>query len=918
MSAPKRALEDGALVGPYRITGTLGAGGMGEVYLARDERLARDVALKVLPAGLAHDPERLERLNREARATGGLNHPNVVVIHDVGTHQGSTYLVMERLVGRDLRSLLGTGRTLPVRQTIEIGRQVAAGLFAAHERGIVHRDLKPENLFVTEEGVVKILDFGLARRQSPAAAGARADSLDASELTSTGMLMGTAGYMSPEQVLGEPVDARSDIFAFGAILYEMLTGRRAFAGKSGLETLNAIVEGELPAPSAAEPRVPPALDAIVRHCLEKEPRRRYQSAADLEYHLASALEMVRSVPETADPGAARGDSPAAPSRPRALPWRPAVALVVLGMALGALLSAWVGSVRPGGGARGLAGRGTRPTGPGPSLTFLPGSGTDFTPSISPDGRLLAFGTERDGVVGLWLRRLDDGSETPLTRGDDYAPGFSPDGQQILFSRGAASGTSLWRVATVGGDARKLISNAEGGIYAPDGAGIACVLYSDSAGARVAYLTLASPDGTNLRRLATFEDREVSAIAWSPDGTEVAVATSRGQSIALQDVITRIAIRDGRRQETRLPAGFVSQFGGLLWTGRNRILIGNNDDLNGCSARLLAVDTETAAVDTLFRVPCTVDWLSRSRAGDIVIGSRLTFSNLRAFDLDTGDPSAPSTALSRGPVTDRQPIVSPDGQWIYYASTRSGNQDIWRMSMADSRIERITDHPTDDWDPALSPDGRTLVWSSRRAGQFDIWMADAEGGGARQVTRDLAPAENPTFTAGGEWIVFTSADPAAPGIYRVRPDGTGAVRIVAGDQRTPDVSPDGTWVASRTPTEGGQRVTVYAVADGAPSGFQFDVKRVRPGVGNLARVRWHPGGREILFSAQSETGPQEGIYSHPFAPGRPPAAPARPLALSSTEQPYATFAITPDGRRLILSRMQLQESVMLLTGLEAGR
>jgi tetratricopeptide (TPR) repeat protein len=280
-------LPPGTSLGPYQILAPLGAGGMGEVYRARDTRLGRDVALKVIPAELARDPDRIKRFEQEARAAGALNHPNVCAIHDLGTHEGSPFVVMELLEGESLRQRITAG-PIPARKAIDYAAQAAQGLAAAHDKGIVHRDLKPENLFVTKDGRVKVLDFGLAKLTRPEVLEPAGEKPDSVAATQTGAILGTVGYMAPEQVRGQAADHRSDLFALGAILYELLTGKRAFHGASYVETLHAILNQE-PAPLSASGRdLPPGLETIVRHCLEKSPDERFQSARDLAFNLQAA------------------------------------------------------------------------------------------------------------------------------------------------------------------------------------------------------------------------------------------------------------------------------------------------------------------------------------------------------------------------------------------------------------------------------------------------------------------------------------------------------------------------------------------------------------------------------------------------------------------------------------------------------
>ena len=324
-------LAPGTTLGPYRIVAPLGAGGMGEVYRARDTRLARDVAVKVIPSALAGDRDRVLRFEQEARAAGALSHPNVIVIHDIGEHEGSPFVVMELLEGETLRERLAHG-PLPPRKAAEVACQAAQGLAAAHEKGIVHRDLKPENLFITKDGRVKVLDFGLAKLTRPEILAPAGDEPLSIADTVTGIVLGTAGYMAPEQVRGQPADQRSDLFALGSILYEMLAGRRAFRGKSTVETMHAILSEEPPPLSSSGRDIPSGLESVVGHCLEKDPEERFQNARDLAYQLrglaaATSGASVAARPPSGGHSAAR----------RRWPWLAAAAAVVVAVAAGSAL-----------------------------------------------------------------------------------------------------------------------------------------------------------------------------------------------------------------------------------------------------------------------------------------------------------------------------------------------------------------------------------------------------------------------------------------------------------------------------------------------------------------------------------------------------------------------------------------------------
>src|SRR5579864_3384189 len=372
-------------LGPYKITSLIGSGGMGEVYRARDTRLLRDVALKVLPASFTNDPDRLRRFEQEARAVAALNHPNIVSVHDVGAADGVHYIVSELLEGETLRQRI-TATGMPVRKAIELAVQLANGLATAHEQGIVHRDLKPENIYITRSGRLKILDFGLAKLRKSQSLNETLD-VTAAE-TSAGQVLGTVGYMSPEQVRGDAADHRSDIFSFGSILYEMLNGQRAFKRDTGAETMTAILNEEPPEFSVKSGAIAPALERIVRHCMEKQPGQRFQSAHDIAFD----LESISSISTTGTPAL----------KPTRNPWlRPVLAgLVVLGV--GIITGAWL---RP------------APSEIHPKLhriTFR--RGTIWSARFTPDGNLL-FGAAWEGrPIEVFAAQAGSTESRPLGMG----------------------------------------------------------------------------------------------------------------------------------------------------------------------------------------------------------------------------------------------------------------------------------------------------------------------------------------------------------------------------------------------------------------------------------------------------------------------------------------------------------------------
>jgi len=491
-------LSAGVRLGPYEILSPIGAGGMGEVYKARDTRLDRYVAIKVLPESLASDREALLRFEREAKAVAALNHPNILSLHDFGREGDVAFAVTELLEGESLRQRLDNG-AIPQRRAVEYAVQIARGLAAAHEKGIMHRDLKPENLFVTKDGRVKILDFGLAKVVVREAAQTSAPTTPAG--TEPGTVMGTVGYMSPEQVLGRDVDERTDIFSFGAVLFEMLTGARAFKGNSAVETMNAILKEEPPEPEPTGKRISPALDRIVRHCLEKSPESRFHSAGDLAF----ALEAVG---EVSSPSSAVAGVPVR-SR-RRLPLGPVIvgAFVIAAVAFLAGRSLW---------------RSREPTWIG---SFLGGPEIAMAPRVSPDGHTLAFLAMVNDCTQIAVMKPESGDWQVLTSkvGGGYVGSlaWSADGNRIFFDRTADVPMGVFSVPVLGGDEQTVLEGAEAPVPLPDGT----LLVVKPNAQRALQLYRYWPDSGRLREFPLiFDNTYWVPLGIFPDGRE-AVAFAR--------------------------------------------------------------------------------------------------------------------------------------------------------------------------------------------------------------------------------------------------------------------------------------------------------------------------------------------------------------------------------------------------------
>src|ERR1700733_13329681 len=492
-------LTPGTKLGPYEIVSLLGAGGMGEVYRARDSRLKREVAIKVLPQALSLDADRLRRFEQEALATAALNHPNILAVFDIGTSDGSSYVVSELLEGETLRERLRNG-ALPVRKALDYALQITRGLAAAHEKGIVHRDLKPENLFLTKDGRVKILDFGLAKL-TQAESGVHTSMATASHGTEAGIVLGTAGYMSPEQVRGQALDARSDIFSFGAILYEMLSGKRAFHGDTAADTMSSILKEDPPELNETNRSVSPALERIVQHCLEKNPESRFHSASDIAFDLAH----LSGVSTTS--GKLRRVETSGPQS-RLLATLARVLVLTLAMLA---LGWWLGR------------SGMRaPLAEYKQITFRTGS--IGKARFTPDGSVVYSASWDGGDNQLYLARTDDPGSRELGLKDAELLSISNKGELAIrlntqhFAGYARSGT-LARVPLSGGTPREVLENVEDADWSADGENMAIVRYAPANNhwrleypvGKVLYDTInwishpkISPDG----RWLAFADHEV--------------------------------------------------------------------------------------------------------------------------------------------------------------------------------------------------------------------------------------------------------------------------------------------------------------------------------------------------------------------------------------------------------------------------
>ena len=884
-------LATGTRVGPYEVVAPLGAGGMGEVYRARDTRLGREVALKVLPAELAGDGDRLARFEREARSASALNHPHIVTVYDVGRADSVSYIAMELVDGRTLRDLLADGM-LSARRMISIAAQAADALAKAHSAGIVHRDLKPENLMVSRDGFVKILDFGLAKLFSPTISGMVSHAPTAIDATRPGAVLGTVGYMAPEQARGGEVDFRCDQFSFGSILYEMAAGKRAFQRDSAPETMAAIIRDDPEPLTRAAPSSPAPYRWIVDRCLAKEPDDRYASTRDLARELADLRDHLSEID--------RSDTAVLPSRERS----PRMRLSPVLLALVALVAFAAGLAL----ARWLAGRTMALP---PALRTLTYSGQDQSPAVAPDSRTIAFTSRRDGTQRIWVKQLATGGEAALTSGSDDFARFSPDGSAILYQHREGNSFSIYRTSLVGGEPRKVLGDASQADWSPDGKSIGFLRWVSEKGITISIIGLAAADGTGEREIARVANHQLVQPRWSPDGSTIAAAELGNAGAPRSYWLVEARSGAVRALPSLTTTGFLSS---PAWSASGREIIYSQAEsvvgnVTSSSARIMRQDVRSGKGVTLLWIPSNALSVDILGPGQVVFDASPVRENLREVTLG-GHLAEQGRWLTQGNASDRQPCYSPDGEWIVFSSNRSGNLDLWEVSRKTGTVRRVTDDRADDWDPGFMSDGR-LIWSSNRTGAFEIWIAEKDGSGARQVTKDRMDTENPTSTPDGKWIVYNQSFPEKVGIWKIHPDGSENTRLVSGTTVLPDVSRDGQFVSYRTNLRIDQfDVRVARVSDGAITPFQVHLPSFQATVNNSSgRTRWMPDGKAIAFVGQDEKGGY-GIYVQDFDPARDTVSTRRPVAGFYPGLATESFGISPDGKEMTLAGWEQVFSLMV--------
>ncbi len=874
----------GQTISHYRIEEKLGEGGMGVVYRARDLSLNRSVAIKFLSVEVA-DLERRRRFQLEAQAASALNHPHILTVFEAGESDGRQYLVTEFIDGPNLREWAPTQQT--VKRILDLLVGIADALATAHQAGIVHRDIKPENILVSKAGYAKLVDFGLAKLM-PAEKTPESEATVSGGATRPGTILGTVAYMSPEQAAGSPVDARSDIFAFGVVLYELLTGRRPFTGESDLVVLKAIIHSRPQSLSELRPDLPSELRMIVDKGLEKDPGDRYQSMREMVVDLRRAQRLEASSTVSV---LAQGPE-VAPGRRRR--WWIA-ATIAAGLAVSLALTGWL-----------LRRSGYWPQNPLANaqytrLTDFEGNEEDA--AISPDGKLVAFLADRQGPADVWVTHLGTGEFVNLTKGRfdrvgsagvERVIGFSGDGAQICVRvPDGKGGENTWLAPTMGGEPRLLFPNAASAVFSPDGSRI--VYHEVAPGDRTVVV---ERNGSNPKQI--FRDKpEIHAHyqSWSPDGRFIYF--SRGNLAVSEMDIWRIPSAGGEPERITRHNSRVAY--PTLLDNRTLIYCATAEDGSGPWLYWTDVERRVAArassgVERYLSVSASAG--AEGRARRLVAAVSNPTANLWAVPI-TGEVADESAVqpFQVGTARALAPRFGPD--YLLYLSSRTGVDGLWRFKNGSAReLWKGSDGPLND-SAALSPDGRRVCFSVRRRGRTVLHLMTPDGTEVRPLAESLDVRGAASWSPDSSRLVVVANDGKGLGLFQVPLEGGAPARLLDKPSFHPAWSPDGRFIVY-SEAAGGTSLRVRALTpEGAP--YPLPELTVRTG-GD--RYRFLPNGQGLVLWRVTQAQQQFWLME---------SASGRLRQLTSLRQGFIMrgFDISPDGKQIVFDRLRENADIVLI-------
>ena len=923
-------LIPGQTIDSFEVISFLNRGGMGEVYLAEDKRLGRKVALKLLPSSFTSDDDRLRRFEQEARAASALNHPNIITIYDIRQAGRSHVIATEYVEGETLRHRLMRG-PLNLSEALNIAIQVADALSAAHKAGIIHRDIKPENIMLRPDGYVKVLDFGLAKLSEQASPAVAAEAPTIQVRTGSGIVIGTAGYMSPEQARGLGVDNRSDIFSFGAVIYEMLARRKPFEGDTPSDTLAAILKTEPTSLARVAPGIPPELMRIVNKSLRKDREERYQVVKDLWLDLKALKQelelrdvMDRSAGSDVDAtGVVLAGDPTTISEPRATASGSAVSHISESISLeikrhkfGAALVVLAVLLVIGAGGYGVYSL-LRRAEPEPhfwdvALTRLTNSGNAIDATISPDGKYIVYALSDRSSQSLYIRQVSTANDkliVPPAPVGVFGMTFSPDGTELYYAlKSNLDAGTLYRVPVLGGIPAKVLEKIDGPVsFSPDGKQFVLVR-GNFPNAGDSALVIANVDGSSERTLVVKKNPErLSPIfftgpSWSPDGKIIAASVS---TLGGNTRLVGFAVNDGSEKDLSKES--------WPFAGRVHWL----PDMTGL---LVIAGTGPASSQVWYvnyadgRARRVTNDLGAYRAlGLTQDGKKLTTVQAQGLVNLWIAPEANATKANRLPTgnisfyssTGNNLSWTPTGR-IVFVSNEGGNADVWIADPDGSNRKQLTSNGAFNVSPVVSADGRYIVFVTWRDGKRNIWRMNADGSNPVRLTSGLADSY-PTLSPDG-WVVYTALDGIKPTLWKVSIEGGTPVQVLDHPATTASVSPDGKLIAFTYPESKDSyappnRIAVIPFAGGAPiHTFEFT------GSGTvLSIMQWSQDGKSILYTVSTNN--VSNIWSQPLE-GGPPKQVTNFGDLFMT-----SFSWSRDGKQLACTRGALVRDAVLVTDLK---
>jgi eukaryotic-like serine/threonine-protein kinase len=928
----KAELKAGQFIASYEVIGFISRGGMGEVYLAEDKRLGRKVALKLLPASFTTDADRLRRFEQEARAASALNHPNIITIYEIRQAAGSHVIATEFVEGETLRLRLNRS-ALTLSETLNIAIQVADALSAAHKAGIIHRDIKPENIMLRPDGYVKVLDFGLAKLSEQATPAVAAEAPTIQVRTGSGIVIGTAGYMSPEQARGLGVDHRSDIFSLGAVIYEMLARRKPFEGDTPSDTLAAILKTEPPSLARVAHGIPPELVRIVNKSLRKDREERYQVVKDLWLDLKALKQELefqdkldRSVASEDDGTAvlAAAEPTEALSGPRPTAERSAISNISESISIeikrhkvGAALALLAVLLIAGAGGFGIYKWLNRAEPVAHfwdvKLTQLTNSGNAIDATISPDGKYIVYVLSNRSRQSLYIRQVSTANDKEIVAPAPvgfFGITFSPDGTELYYAvKANLDEGTLYRVPVLGGTPVKVLAKIDGPIsFAPDGKQFVFVR-GNYPNTGESALVIAKLDGTGERTLVVKRSPErLSPIfftgpSWSPDGKTIAatVATVGGRS-----KVVGFSADDGSAKSLSTESWpFCAR---VQWL----------PDMTG----LLVIAGESAASAQVWfmnypdgRVRRVTNDLGTYRAlGLTEDGKKLATVQAQGlvnlWFVPEGN-AAKATRLPTGNISfysssGNNLSWAPDGR-IVFVSNEGGSAGIWIADPDGGNRKQLTANGANNFSPVVSADGRYIVFVSWREGRRNLWRMNLDGGNPVRLTSGLADAF-PSLSPDSRWVVYTTLDGVKPTLWKVSIDGGTPVQVLDQVVTMASVSPDGRFIAyaypeSHDPFAPPNRLAVIPF-DGGPATKTFEFA----GSGTVAAImQWAQDGKSIFYTVSANN--VTNIWSQPLDGGQPKQV------TNFNDLFMTSFAWTRDGKQLACTRGALVRDAILVTDLK---